>query len=188
VDAVNVDLKSFDEEFYHRLCSGHLQPVLETIEYLVHETDTWVELTTLLIPGHNDSDTEVRALVDWVLEHVGPDVPLHFTAFHPDFKMRLVPPTPTHALRRARTLARAAGLRYVYTGNVHDPEGGATVCPACGETQVDRDWYEISTYRLTDSGSCGHCGARVPGRFDGPVGTWGARRLPVHLAAGRSAS
>ena len=192
MDAVNVDLKSFREDFYHRLCAGHLEPVLETIEYLVNETDVWVELTTLLIPGHNDSDDEVRALVDWVLEHLGPDVPLHFSAFHPDYKMRLVPPTPPETLRRARTSALAAGLHYAYTGNVHDPLGGSTICPSCGEVVLTRDWYDITETHLTPgeggTGSCSRCGAPVAGVYQGPVGGWGNRRLPVRLASERNAS
>jgi pyruvate formate lyase activating enzyme len=191
MDAVNVDLKSFREGFYHRLCAGHLQPVLETIEHLVRETDVWVELTTLLIPGHNDSEQEVGELVDWVLEHLGPDVPLHFSAFHPDHKMRLVPPTPSQTLRDARRLAMAAGLHYVYTGNVHDPAGGSTSCPSCGEVVLARDWYDITGCHLTvgsgGTGTCSRCGGTVAGVYDGPVGTWGTRRLPVRIAAERSA-
>ena len=187
MDAVNVDLKSFSEDFYHRLCSGHLQPVLETIEYLVHETEVWVELTTLLIPGHNDSEEEVRALVEWVLEHLGPEVPLHFSGFHPDYKMRLVEPTPSTTLRRARAQAMAAGVRFVYTGNVHDPEGGSTRCPSCEQVVVARDWYDITASHLVITGAgtalCGGCGTSLPGRFDGPVGSWGARRLPVRLSS-----
>jgi pyruvate formate lyase activating enzyme len=186
MDAVNVDLKSFREDFYHRLCAGHLQPVLETIEYLVHETDVWVELTTLLIPGHNDSEEDVRSLVDWVLEHLGPDVPLHFSGFHPDYKMRLVQPTPSSTLRQARQLALAAGLNYAYTGNVHDPSGSSTLCPGCSEVVLARDWYDITGCHLSSgsggTGTCSRCGSAVAGVYDGPVGTWGTRRLPVRLA------
>ena len=182
MDAANVDLKSFSEDFYHRVCAGHLQPVLETIEYLVKETDVWVEITTLLIPGYNDGDDELHALVEWVVATLGPDVPLHFTAFHPDFKMLLVPPTPPETLRRARQIALDAGVQYVYTGNVHDAEGGTTRCPTSGEPVVVRDWYDLRQYRLSDDGRCAGCGATIAGRFDGPAGSWGARRLPVHLA------
>lgn len=187
VDAANVDLKAFTEDFYHRISAGHLQPVLDTLLYLRHATDVWFEITTLLIPGHNDSDAEIDAECAWIAEHLGPDVPLHFTAFHPDFKMRDVPPTPPSTLRRARDLALRHGLHYVYTGNVHDPEGGRTACPGCGTVVVARDWYDIDRYALTDDGRCRTCGTAVPGRYDGPVGRWGARRLPVSLAgAGRS--
>jgi len=182
MDAANVDLKAFSEDFYHRVCAGHLQPVLETIEYLVKETSVWVELTNLLIPGYNDSDAELHAMVEWVVGTLGPDVPLHFTAFHPDFKMLLVPQTPPESLRRARQIALDAGLHFAYTGNVHDPEGGTTTCPACGDAVVVRDWYELQRYRLSDDGRCAGCGTTIAGRFGGPAGTWGARRLPVHLA------
>jgi pyruvate formate lyase activating enzyme len=182
VDAANVDLKAFTEDFYHRVSAGHLQPVLDTLVHLRHETDVWFEITTLLIPGHNDSDEEIDAECAWIAEALGPDVPLHFTAFHPDFKMRDVPPTPPQTLRRARRIALGHGLRFVYTGNVHDPDGGRTACPACGETLVERDWYVIGRYRLTDDGRCLSCGAALAGRFDGPVGHWGARRLPVSIA------
>jgi pyruvate formate lyase activating enzyme len=182
MDAANVDLKSFNEEFYHRITAGHLAPVLETLEYLVRETQVWVEITTLLIPGHNDSDSEIDALTRWVVDRLGPDVPLHFTAFHPDWKMRDVAPTPLATLARARAIARRNGVRHAYTGNVHDRDGGSTWCHACGLRLVDRDWYEIAGYRLTDDGRCGRCATRCPGRFDGPRGAWGARRLPVRLA------
>jgi pyruvate formate lyase activating enzyme len=182
MDAANVDLKAFTEDFYHRICVGHLAPVQETLEYLVHDTDVWVEITTLLIPGHNDSDAEIDALTRWVVERLGADVPLHFTAFHPDWKMLDVPPTPPATLTRARAIARRNGIQHVYTGNVHDREGGSTRCHACGLLLVERDWYELGAYRLTDDGRCRRCGARCPGRFDGPPGRWGARRRAVRLA------
>jgi pyruvate formate lyase activating enzyme len=179
IDAANVDLKGFTEDFYKRVCVAQLAPVLETLEYLHHETDVWFEITTLLIPGHNDSDEEVAEEARWLLEHLGPDVPLHFSAFHPDFKMRDVPPTPPATLRRARRIALDAGLRYVYTGNVHDSEGQTTTCPGCGGAVIVRDWYAIEAYGLGDDGRCRRCQTPVPGRFAGPVGSWGRRRLPV---------
>jgi pyruvate formate lyase activating enzyme len=182
VDAANVDLKAFTEDFYRRISAGHLQPVLDTLTYLRQETDVWFEITTLLIPGHNDSDEEIDAECAWIAAHLGVDVPLHFTAFHPDYKMREVPPTPPGTLTRARRIALRNGLRFVYTGNVHDADGGRTTCPGCGEAVVERDWYVIDRYRLTDDGRCTSCGTAVPGRYDGPVGRWGARRLPVWLA------
>jgi pyruvate formate lyase activating enzyme len=185
IDAANVDLKGFTEEFYRRVCGGHLQPVLETLAYLKHHTNVWLEITTLLIPGLNDSPEEIARESDWILEHLGPDVPLHFTAFHPDWRMRDRPPTPPSTLCMARAIARARGLRYVYTGNVHDPEGGTTFCHACGTALVVRDWYEILEWRLTDDGRCPACGAACAGVFDGPPGGWGARRLPVRLNRGR---
>jgi pyruvate formate lyase activating enzyme len=182
MDAANIDLKAFTDDFYRRITAGRLQPVLDTLEYLRHETSVWFEITTLLIPGHNDSDAEVDEETRWIAEHLGDDVPLHFTAFHPDFKMRDVPPTPPATLRRARQLALANGLRHVYTGNVHDIEGGRTRCIACGTVVVERDWYVLRRYAITDDGNCKHCGAAVAGVFDGPAQRWGARRLPVRLA------
>ena len=181
MDAANVDLKAFDDDFYRRVCSARLAPVLETITYLVTETPVWVELTTLLIPGLNDSSAEIDRLTTWVADALGPDVPVHFTAFHPDFKMRDRPPTPPETLTRARGLAMRNGLRYVYTGNVHDRGGGCTICPGCGVAVVERDWYTLLSYRITDDGRCTCCGTTIAGVFDGPAGDWGARRVPVHL-------
>jgi len=183
MDAANIDLKGFTESFYRKLCTGHLAPVLETLEYLVHETDVWVEITTLLIPGQNDAPQELRALSDWVVAHLGPDAPLHFTAFHPDFRMRDAPPTPPATLRRAREIARERGVQHVYTGNVHDEAGQSTYCSGCGRCVIGRDWYVLSEWHLSDEGRCRSCGTRCPGVFEGPPGTWGARRLPVRLAA-----
>jgi pyruvate formate lyase activating enzyme len=183
MDAANVDLKAFTEDFYRRLCGAHLAPVLETLEYLVRETSVWTEITTLLIPGWNDSDAEIEAECEWIARRLGPDVPLHFTAFHPDWKMRDVPPTPLQTLARARRIARAHGLRYVYTGNVRDLEGATTFCPGCGEALVVRDGYEILACRLGESGLCGTCGARVAGRWGTFDGSFGARRIPVRLAS-----
>jgi pyruvate formate lyase activating enzyme len=182
MDAANVDLKAFTEDFYRHVCGGHLGAVLDTLEYLVHETDVWVEITNLLIPGRNDSDEELDEMTAWVLEHLGPDVPMHFTAFHPDFKMLDIEHTPATTLTRAREIALRNGVRYAYTGNVHDRHGGSTVCAGCGEVVVERDWYDIRAYRLADDGRCTRCGTALPGRFDGPVGAWGARRMPVRIA------
>jgi pyruvate formate lyase activating enzyme len=182
IDAANVDLKAFTEDFYHQVTVGHLAPVLETLEYLVHETDVWVEITTLLIPALNDGDDELDRLTRWVVERLGPDVPLHFSAFHPDWRMLDVPPTPPATLTRARQIARANGVRHAYTGNVHDPEGGSTYCHGCGRRVIERDWYVIGAYDLDDAGRCRACGTPCAGRFAGRPGTWGARRLPVRLA------
>jgi pyruvate formate lyase activating enzyme len=178
-----VDLKAFTQDFYHRVCAARLDDVLDTLRYLHDETRVWFEITTLLIPGHNDSDAEIDAETRWIAEHLGDDVPLHFTAFHPDYKMRDVPPTPPSTLRRARAVARANGLRYVYTGNVHDDEGGTTYCPGCGGAVVVRDWHALRRYRLDEQGRCTSCGTRLPGVYDGAAGTWGRRRLPLLVAA-----
>jgi pyruvate formate lyase activating enzyme len=182
MDAANVDLKAFTEDFYRRLCGAPLQPVLDTLEYLVHETTVWVEITTLVIPGENDSDAEIDALTRWVVGTLGPDVPLHFTAFHPDFKLTHLPPTPPETLRRAREIARANGVRHAYTGNVVDPAGGSTTCHGCGELVIARDWYRLGRWGLDDCGRCLRCGTRCPGRFDGPPGDWGPKRLPIRIS------
>ncbi|MEN9775890.1 MAG: AmmeMemoRadiSam system radical enzyme, partial [Pseudomonadota bacterium] len=166
MDAANVDLKGFTESFYQKLCAGSLTPVLDTLQYLVHESSTWVEITTLLIPGENDSTTEIERLSRWVVDALGPDVPVHFTAFHPDWKMREAAPTPHETLIRARTIARAAGLRYVYTGNVADKARQSTWCSACGIRLIGRDGYRISDWSLNGAGGCSACGTRLPGRFE----------------------
>jgi pyruvate formate lyase activating enzyme len=180
MDAANVDLKAFTEDFYHRLCYAQLQPVLDTLVYLRRETDVWFEVTTLLIPGENDSRGELDRASDWFAANLGPDVPWHFTAFHPDFKMLDKPRTPPAILARAREIARAKGLKHVYTGNIHDRAGGSTWCPACGALLIERDWYELGAYNL-DGNRCRACGSEIAGRFERQPGTWGARRLPVQL-------
>jgi pyruvate formate lyase activating enzyme len=182
VDAANVDLKAFSEDFYRKICGGQLQPVLDTLCYLRNETDVWFEVTTLLIPGKNDSDDEIHAASRWMAEHLGPEVPWHFTAFHPDYRMRDIAATSLDVLERARRIAESQGLRYVYTGNVHDERGGTTRCHECGETLIGRDWYVLTAWNLTHEGRCRSCGAACSGFFDGPPGDWGARRLPVRLA------
>jgi pyruvate formate lyase activating enzyme len=181
MDAANVDLKGFTERFYKQICAGRLAPVLDTLLYLRHQTSVWFEITTLLIPGENDSEAEVEEMTQWVAEHLGPDVPLHFTAFHPDWKMLDKPPTPPATLTRARRVALKNGLRYVYTGNVHDEEGGSTYCHACGAKLIGRDWYRLTCWHLTDDSRCRTCGAACAGVFAGPPGAWGPRRLPVRL-------
>ncbi len=181
MDAANVDLKAFTEDFYANTCAAHLKPVLETLEYVKHETDVWLEITTLLIPGYNDADEEIDSLTTWMVDHLGPDVPLHFTAFHPDYKMRDVPPTDPDTLARARSIALANGIRYAYTGNVYDVEGGSTYCSDCSAIVIERDWYSLGRYSLTDDGHCEGCGASIAGIFAGPPGDWGPRRRPVRL-------
>lgn len=181
MDAANVDLKAFTDDFYFKLTSAHLQPVLDTLLYLKHETRVWLELTTLLIPGRNDSDEELTAMCGWVIRELGADVPLHFSAFHPDYKMMAVPQTPVATLVRARNIALQQGLHYVYTGNVHNIEGDTTFCPGCKAPLIVRDWYQINDYRLTGSGHCPDCGSPVAGRFDPKCGHFGRHRIPVML-------
>ena len=183
MDAANVDLKAFTEDFYHKLTGGHLQPVLDTLQYIHDETDCWLEVTTLLIPGHNDSDAEIERLSAWFIDKLGADVPLHFSAFHPDNKMTDVPATPAATLRRARDIALKAGLHYVYVGNVHDADADSTWCPGCGSRVIERDWYVLGDWQLDAQGCCRHCGYRVAGVFEAAPGSWGARRLPVQMAA-----
>ena len=188
MDAANVDLKAFTEDFYFKLTGAHLAPVLETLEYLVRETQVWTEITTLLIPGKNDSDEELRAECKWIRERLGADVPLHFTAFHPDWKMRDIPATPPETLARAREIGRLAGLRYVYTGNVHDEGGGSTYCPSCENVVIVRDWYEIPSYRLSDEGGCTFCGTKLAGHYGKFGKPFGSRRIPVRISARPSAA
>ncbi|MBU2640816.1 MAG: AmmeMemoRadiSam system radical SAM enzyme [Gammaproteobacteria bacterium] len=181
MDAVNVDLKAFTEDFYFKLTGAHLQPVLDTLIYLKRETGVWFEITTLLIPGHNDSDAELSAMSQWIMRELGPDVPLHFSAFHPDWKMMDVPPTPASTLTRARDIALKAGLHYVYTGNVHDTAGGTTSCPGCHAPLIARDWYRIDQYSVTPDGHCPHCGTAIAGRFGAFSQAFGNRRIPIAL-------
>ena len=183
MDAANVDLKAFTEEFYIKQTGSHLQPVLDTLRYLKHETDVWIELTTLLIPGLNDSSQEISAMSDWIIKELGPDVPLHFSAFHPDYKLIDIPPTSVETLIRARQIALDAGLRYVYTGNVHHVEGDTTYCPSCGSELIVRDWYEIKRYHLTADGHCSDCNAAIAGRYEQYTGQFGRQRIPVRIGA-----
>ena len=182
MDAVNVDLKAFTDEFYFKLCGGHLTPVLETLEYIKHETDCWLELTTLLIPGKNDSTQELEEMTSWVVDKLGPDVPMHFTAFHPEWKMMDVPSTPTSTLTRARQIAIDNGVRYAYTGNVHDANGSSTWCHNCGELLIERDWYQLGRWGLDTQGACQKCGEKLPGHFEAEPGGFGARRIPVRIS------
>ena len=182
MDAANVDLKGFTERFYHDICGGSLAAVLETLQCLRHETDVWFEITNLIIPGENDADAELEGMTAWIVEHLGSDVPVHFTAFHPDYRMLDRPPTPPETLSRARRIARANGLHHAYTGNVHDEDGGSTTCTGCGQRLIGRDWYVLTHWGLDETGACTECGTRLAGYFDGPPGTWGAKRQPVRLA------
>ncbi len=181
MDAANVDLKAFTERFYRKICGAELAPVLETLEYLKKETNVWLEITTLLIPDENDSDVEIDSMTRWIAEKLGPDVPLHFTAFHPDWKMQDKSRTPASTLTRARGIAVRNGLRYVYTGNVHDPAGSSTYCPSCAKRVIERDWYEIGEWNLDDQGRCSACGTQIPGVFSGRHGEWGAKRMGVRI-------
>ncbi|TCV90712.1 AmmeMemoRadiSam system radical SAM enzyme [Sulfurirhabdus autotrophica] len=181
IDAANVDLKAFTEDFYFKLTGSQLQPVLDTLIYLKRETDVWFEITTLLIPGKNDSDEELTAMSKWIKKELGPDVPLHFSAFHPDYKMPDIPPTPPATLVRAREIALKEGLNYVYTGNVHNIEGDTTFCPDCHSPLIVRDWYQINLYRLTKEGHCPDCGSALAGRFAETAGHFGRKRIPIAI-------
>jgi pyruvate formate lyase activating enzyme len=154
---------------------------LETLEYLKHETCCWFEITTLLIPGENDSPQEIEAESRWVMDRLGPDVPLHFTAFHPDWKMTDTPPTPPQTLRMARRIATEVGISYVYTGNIHDPAGQTTYCHGCGAALIGRDWYELTAWNLSVDGGCAKCGTHCRGVFEAVAGRWGQRRQPVRV-------
>lgn len=181
MDAANVDLKAFTDDFYFKLTGAHLQPVLDTLRYLKHETDVWFEITTLLIPGKNDSDEEITAMCLWIKKELGVDVPLHFSAFHPDYKMSGTPPTPPATLIRARNIAINAGLQYVYTGNVHNLEGDTTFCPNCHTPLIVRDWYQINQYLLTEDGRCPNCATAIAGRFAEKAGNFGRKRIPIAI-------
>ncbi|MEE8388013.1 MAG: AmmeMemoRadiSam system radical SAM enzyme [Acidiferrobacterales bacterium] len=181
MDAANIDLKGFTEEFYFKLTGAHLQPVLDTLKYIQHETDVWLEITTLLIPGRNDSDDELDAMTRWVVENLGSEVPIHFSAFHPDWKMMDVPHTPPSTLTRARDIAIKNGVRYAYVGNVHNPDADSTWCYHCGEKLIGRDWYVLSDWNITKEGNCMFCQTPVAGVFEEKPGNWGARRQAVRL-------
>ncbi|MDH5490091.1 MAG: AmmeMemoRadiSam system radical SAM enzyme [Rhodospirillaceae bacterium] len=182
MDAANVDLKGFTDDFYQNLCTGHLADVLDTLVYIKKETNVWLETTTLLIPGQNDSAEELDAMTKWVVKNLGPDVPMHFSAFHPDWKMRDIPNTSIATLKRAREIAIKNGVHYAYTGNVHDFDGESTYCHGCGQILIGRDWYELSTWNLDHDGKCNKCGEKCAGVFEDHPGTWGAKRRPVRMA------
>jgi pyruvate formate lyase activating enzyme len=181
IDAANIDLKAFTDEFYFKLTGAHLQPVLDTLIYLRHETDVWFEITTLLIPGMNDSEHEIAAMSDWIVSRLGGNVPLHFTAFHPDYKMKDIQPTPRDTLFRARKIAQDAGLQYVYTGNVYDTASGTTSCPSCNAALIVRDWHNVLECRTGQDGLCPDCGTRISGRFGEVSNPFGGRRIPVRI-------
>src|SRR5512139_1713507 len=179
MDAANIDLKAFSERFYHQITGGHLQPVLDTLKYIKHETSVWLELTTLIIPDENDSVPELEAMTQWVVENLGPDVPMHFTAFHPDWRMMDKPPTPITSLLQARRIALKNGIHYAYVGNVHDKSAESTYCHGCGKLLIGRDWYELSEWNLDESGCCRFCGKRCAGVFTPKPGSWGAKRKGI---------
>jgi pyruvate formate lyase activating enzyme len=183
MDAANIDLKAFTEEFYTKICGGRLDAVLDTLKFLKHETPVWFELTTLIIPGENDSDAELDAMTKWVVSELGPDVPMHFSAFHPDWKMLDHPFTPGSTLTRARAIAMRNGVRYAYTGNVRDEDGGSTYCHHCGEKLIGRDGYVLTGWNLDEHGKCRKCGTPCAGVFEPRPGIWGAKRQPVRMAA-----
>lgn len=183
MDAVNIDLKAFTERFYHKITGSHLAPVLDTLQYIKHETNVWLEITTLLIPGENDDQAEIERMSQWIVSELGPDVPLHFSAFHPDWKMRDKPRTPLATLQQARSIAIDNGLHYVYTGNVHDETGDTTYCKSCGEPLIVRDWYSIKSWYLNEAGKCPGCHQTCDGKFHHKPGEWGAKRMPVRLHA-----
>lgn len=182
MDAANVDLKSFDETFYRKLTKSHLQPVLETLDYLVNETDVWVEITTLLIPGENDSEAELQRMTQWVREKLGPEVPMHFSAFHPDYRMRDKSRTPFETLALACRTAKKNGIHHTYTGNVHDPEGGSTWCHGCKRRLIHRNQYQLADWNLTPDAACRFCGTRLAGVFEAVPGNWGPRRQPIAIS------
>jgi pyruvate formate lyase activating enzyme len=181
MDAANIDLKALDDGFYRRWCGVRLEPVLDTLRYVAGETSTWLEITTLLIPGLNDDVSHVAKLASWIGSELGPHIPLHLSAFHPAFRMLDRPPTPPGTIVAARRVARREGLLHVYTGNVHDPAGQSTRCADCGVTVIGRDGYRLTSWGLDAAGCCADCGLRLPGVFEEYPGEWGSRRAPVRL-------
>lgn len=181
MDAANLDLKAFTDDFYHKLTGSHLPQVLETLEYIIQETDVWLELTTLLIPEENDSEAEIQQMTQWVVEHLGPDVPMHFSVFHPDWKMQDKPSTPPETVKRARQIALENGVHYTYVGNMHDKTADSTWCHDCGALLIGRDWYQLSEWNLSSDGCCLECNTRCVGVFEDQPGNWGARRLAVTI-------
>jgi AmmeMemoRadiSam system radical SAM enzyme len=180
MDAANVDLKGFTDEFYREYCGGRLQPVLDTLRWLAHDSKTWVEITNLIIPQANDSPDDIKRMCEWIRTELGPDVPLHFSAFHPDFKLIDRGPTSATTLRAAHQIARDAGLHYVYTGNVYDPAYQHTYCPGCGQAVICREGYAITAFAVR-AGRCAHCQTPIAGHFDDAPGDWGGRRMPVRI-------
>lgn len=180
MDAANIDLKAFSERFYKKICGASLANVLETLQYLKQETQVWFEITTLLIPDENDSDQELHQMCQWIRENLGENVPIHFSAFHPDWKMQDKARTPHRTLTNARNIAKSHGLHYVYIGNVHDPEADSTWCHHCGELLIGRDWYQLSDWKL-DKGACQNCGSLCAGVFEATPGKWGRRRQQIRI-------
>ena len=181
IDATNVDLKAFTDDFYKKITGGSLRPVLETLLYLKNETDVWFEITTLLIPGFNDSTQELNLMTQWIYENLGPNIPLHFSAFHPDYKMMDIPSTSSDILKKARQIALNNGLYYVYTGNIHDVEGGSTYCPNYQKRIIERDWCELIDWKINSEGKCQFCQNVISGQFESIPGNWGRKRVPLNL-------
>jgi len=181
IDSANVDLKAFTEDFYKNLCLGSLDPVLDTLIYLKHKTDVWLEISTLIIPGENDSEKEISAMTEWIVNELGTDVPIHFTAFHPDYKLLTSTPTPPKTLSRARDIALEKGINHVYTGNVRDKNGGSTYCSKCNELLIERDWYILGKYNLKNKNHCSHCDEVCAGVFEETPGSWGSKRKPISM-------
>ncbi len=180
IDAANVDLKGFNDDFYRRLTGGRLEPVLDTLRWLARRNGTWLEITNLLIPGENDAPAEIERMCRWIAADLGLDVPLHFSAFHPAFELADHPPTPPATLAMAYDIARRCGLRYVYTGNINNRRRQSTYCPGCGQAAVERDGYALGGYHIRQ-GHCSRCGAAIAGCFDDAPGDWGGRRLPIRI-------
>lgn len=180
IDAVNIDLKAFTQQFYRKLCFADLHEVLDTIKYVHHETDTWMEITNLVIPQHNDNNDDIKRMCDWIVENLSDQVPVHFTAFHPDYKMLDLPRTSIRTLTTARNIAINAGLKYAYTGNVHDQPGDTTRCGNCGNMLIMRDWYQLKQYNMKHD-KCNKCDHVIPGCFDEQPGNWGNKRTKVKI-------
>ncbi|HEC03304.1 MAG TPA: AmmeMemoRadiSam system radical SAM enzyme [Phycisphaerales bacterium] len=162
LNGINVDLKAFTEDYYKRLCKGRLQPVLDTIGYIANQTDIWLEITTLLVPGGNDSDDELKQLADFIVNSAGADVPWHISRFHPQYKYLDSAATPVDSLERAYEIGKSAGLRYVYLGNVPGAKSESTFCYNCGRMLIERVGYRIIANNI-DNSKCPDCGTEIAG-------------------------
>ncbi|MBF0360169.1 MAG: AmmeMemoRadiSam system radical SAM enzyme [Oligoflexia bacterium] len=185
MDAANVDLKGFNSDFYSKVIGAKLESVLDTLKYIREETNVWLEITNLLIPGVNDRESDIHAMCEWIVSNLGEHIPLHFSAFHPDWHMDDVPATPLKLLLRAKEIALLKGLRYVYLGNVRCKNNSTTICHQCSEVLIEREGYVVDKkfWKIKENvegkSVCAKCGEVVAGFFDKLPADWGNKRIPI---------